>query len=185
MDVSKAINNRRSLRSIEKFDVTEEIIEKLGAAAGLAPSCYNNQPWRFVFVYEENKLKELEDAYSKGNEWCNWGSIAVAVFSKTDFDCVVKDREYYLFDTGMAAGFMMLQAEELGLVTHAIAGFSQKKVKKILNIPDEMKVITMIIVGKKSKEARKKLSEEQIKVEDNRPEREKISEYVYRNQYTE
>jgi len=31
----------------------------------------------------------------------------VAVFSRKDDDCVIKDREYHLFDTGMATAFMI------------------------------------------------------------------------------
>jgi nitroreductase len=109
----------------------------------------------------------------------------IAVFSKPDFDCQVKERDYYLFDTGMAVGLLMLRATELGLVTHAIAGFDEDKAKEILNIPEEMKLITFVFVGEKVDEIDPDLPDWATKAEKKRPERKKFEEYVYLNQYEE
>ncbi len=46
MDVSKAIGRRRSLRSLSSDPVSEGDIDSLVRAVMLAPSCFNNQPWR-------------------------------------------------------------------------------------------------------------------------------------------
>ncbi|MFB0562029.1 MAG: hypothetical protein ACETWM_12570 [Candidatus Lokiarchaeia archaeon] len=35
-----------------------------------------------------------------------------------------------------------LRATKLGLVTHPIAGYDEEQVKKVLNIPEDMRVIT-------------------------------------------
>lgn len=43
--------------SVEKDRVPREELELLIKAAHLAPSCMNNQPWRFVVVDEEELLK--------------------------------------------------------------------------------------------------------------------------------
>ncbi len=181
MKVKTAIQKRRAYRSLKKIAITRHLINDLSESAQLFCSCFNNQPWRFVYVYKQKVLRKLHSALSPGNEWARNGSLIIAVFSKPDFDCVIKDREYYLFDTGMAAAAIILRATELGLVAHPIAGFSQKKVKEILNIPRDMKVIALIILGKHTRKLERSLSEKQIQAEKKRPKRIPIKKFVFHN----
>jgi nitroreductase len=183
MDVKDAIQKRRAYRSLEPVDITEEIITELAKAVQLSPSCFNNQPWRFVFVYDNDMLIKMHDALSRGNVWAHAASLIIAVFGKIEDDCDIKGREYYLFDIGMASAFIQLRATELGLVAHPIAGFSEDKVKEILGIPEDMKVITLINVGKKAEAISEVLSEKQVASEKERPERKPIEEFVFRNRY--
>lgn len=178
MNVSKAVEERRAYRSLKPVKITEEIVEDLALSAGLAPSCYNHQPWRFDFVYGEEKLREMFSALSKGNNWAEKSSMIIAVYSRKDLDCVIKDREYFLFDTGMATAFLILKATEMGLVAHPIAGFSPKKVREILQVPDDMHIITLVIVGAKDEEISPLLSEKMAETELKRPERMQISRFV-------
>jgi len=184
MDVKEAIGSRRAYRSLEPVEITDEIVEDLATHAQLSPSCFNNQPWRYVFVYDPEMLKNMHEALSKGNAWANAASMIIAVFGKEDEDCVIGPRIYYLFDIGMATAFLILRATELGLVAHPIAGFDEDKVKEILNIPQEMRVITLVIVGKRSESISDVLSEKQIEQESNRPPRKNLNEFMYKNQYT-
>jgi nitroreductase len=120
---------------------------------------------------------------TKGNEWIHAASLIIVPFGKKEDDCDIKGREYYLFDIGMACAFIQLQATELGLVAHPIAGFYEDRVKEILGIPEEMKVITLINVGKKSDTISEVLSEKQVGWEKERPKRKHVDEFVYRNRY--
>ncbi len=108
----------------------------------------------------------------------------IAVLSKPKLDCVIKDRKYYLFDTGMATAALILRATELDLVAHPIAGFSPKKTREILDIPPDMEVITLVIVGKKSNKVNPGLSRQQIEAEGQRPARLPINEFVYLNRFS-
>ncbi len=183
MDIIKAIRERRAYRSLEQIKITKELIRDLARSIQLAPSCFNNQPWRFVFVYEPETLKNMHAALSRGNEWAQSASMIVAVFSKKEDDCIIRDREYHQFDTGMGVGFLILRATELGLVAHPIAGFSPKKTREILGIPEEYQVITLIIVGKHSKQINPVLSEKQVEAERTRPERMPLEKFVYFNRF--
>ena len=184
MNVIEAIETRRAYRSLEAVTITDELIEDLAGSAQLAPSCFNYQPWKFVFVYDEEMLVQMREALSKGNEWVYAASLIIAVFGKREDDCNTQGREYYLFDIGQASAFLQLRATELGLVAHPIAGFSESKVKEILGIPDEYKVITLINVGKKSDKISPVLSEKQIEWEKNRPERKRLEEFVFKNSFS-
>ncbi|MBN2559857.1 MAG: nitroreductase family protein [Phycisphaerae bacterium] len=50
MDLSDAINHRRSVQSYTQQEVTDEKIRILLEAAIRAPSAGNRQTWRFVVV---------------------------------------------------------------------------------------------------------------------------------------
>jgi nitroreductase len=185
MDVKQAIEQRRAYRSLDAVEITKELINDLAECARLTASCFNNQPWRFVFVHDSKVLKHLHSALSKGNEWIHHASMIVVVLSKKDLDCVVKGREYYLFDVGMATAQMILRATELGLVAHPIAGFHEDKVKEILGIPEDITVITLVNFGKKREELRPELSEKQREWERERPERLPLEKFVHVNSYKE
>ena len=184
MDVKKAIEKRRAYRSLDPVDITKETIKDLAESASLSCSCFNKQPWNFVFVHNEEKLKEMRAALSKGNEWAYHASMIIAVFSKKELDCVVKEREYFLFDTGLSVGMMVLRATELGFVAHPIAGFDEDKAKEILNIPKEMRLITLIIVGRHSDEIKNELSKDMAKGEKQRPPRKSLEEFVWFDEYS-
>ena len=183
MDVSRAIMERRAFRSLEPVEITKELIKDLAEHVRLAPSCFNNQPWRFVFVFDQEALKEIFPALSSGNVWAQSASMIIAAFSKQEDDCVIRDRVYHQFDLGLAVGFLILRTTELGLVAHPIAGFSPKRTREILGIPEDYKVITLIIVGKHAKTISPALSEEQIAAENERPQRKSLDEFIFYNKF--
>jgi nitroreductase len=183
MDVSQAIHKRRAYRSLESVEITEDLIKDLAEHVQLAPSCFNNQPWRFVFVFDPDALEEMFAVLSSGNVWARSSSMIIAAFSKEEDDCVIRDRVYHQFDIGMGVGFLILRATELGLVAHPIAGFSPKKTREILDIPEEYKVITLIIVGKHAETISPVLSEKQAKAEKKRPQRKPLGKFVFYNKF--
>ncbi|MBS7653399.1 MAG: nitroreductase family protein [Candidatus Bathyarchaeia archaeon] len=185
MNVEDAIRLRRAYRSLDPVMITEDLIKDLAEKAGLAPSCFNNQPWRFIFVHDPQVLRRLHASLSRGNEWARDASMIVAVFTKRELDCVVRDREYYLFDVGMATAFMILRATELGLVAHPIAGFNEEKIKEILNIPRDMRVITLLIIGKHSSIIRSSLTPDQVEREKSRPQRLPLESFIHLNIFQE
>jgi len=188
MDVKQAILERRAFRSLDPIQITDELINDLAESAQLAPSCLNNQPWRFVFVNDSTVLEKLHLALSSGNAWAFKASLIVAVFSNKDYDCLVKKnstREYYLFDTGMATAFLILRATEMGLVAHPIAGFDEEIVKSVLEIPEDVTVITLVIIGKHSATISPVLSDKQVINEKKRPTRFPFEAFVHLNRFKE
>ena len=128
-------------------------------------------------------LSKLFEALKTSNKWATKASMIIAVVSKKEYDCIIgTSREYFLFDTGMATACMILRGTELGLVMHPIAGFSHSKTKEILGIPEELTVITLLIVGKKSDDM-SFLTEKQANSESKRPARKAFEEYCSLNKY--
>jgi nitroreductase len=183
MDVIKAINERRAYRSFAPVTITAELVRDLARCAQLAPTCNNNQPARFVFVWEPAMLEKMKAAFSKGNVWCHADSMVIAVFAEKEADCLIKDREYYLFDTGLQTAFLILRATELGLVAHPIAGFSPAAVREVLGIPPQFEVVTLVNVGKHADTISPVLSEKQVYDETHRPERLPLEQVAFFNHY--
>lgn len=168
MNVQEAIAKRRAYRALDPIEIPDETVRELAGAAQLMPSCFNNQPWRFVFARSPEALERMRRALNKGNEWAHRASTIVAAFARREHDCLIKEREYYLFDLGMAVSAMLLRATEMGLVAHPIAGYDPDEVRRALGIPDDCMVITLIIIGKKSDDL-SALSEWQAAQEPQRP----------------
>ena len=185
MDVKEAIRKRRAYRSLIPIEITDELIKDFAECIQITASCFNNQPWRYVFVYEPGMLKKMHDVLSSGNEWAKKASMIIVVLGKQDDDCIIKDRIYYRFDIGMATEAVILRATELGLVAHPIAGYSPRKTREVLGIPEDIDVITLVIVGKHSDKIDPVLSEKQVEAEKKRPERIPIDDFVYINRYIE
>lgn len=179
MEVMDAIEARRAYRSLGPVVITENLIRDLARSADLAPSCFNYQPWRFIFVKDPEVLEEIHGKLSKTNRWAELASMLVAVFSREDDDCKVRERNYHQFDTGIAIGFLMLRATELGLVAHPFAGYREKAVKAILGIPEEYQLIALVAVGKKAEVIHDLLNEDQKVTESKRPERKSFGEFAY------
>ncbi|MEF8873716.1 MAG: nitroreductase family protein [Candidatus Thermoplasmatota archaeon] len=183
MELDEIIEKRRAYRSLEEIEITDETIEELAETAQLSASCFNNQPWNFIFVDDEEMLEKMENVMMQGNEWTQKASLIVGVFSRVEDDCEVQEREYHLFDTGQASAYLQMKATEIGLVAHPIAGFDEEEAKEVLEIPDDYRLITLIIVGKHSEDMVDILSEEQVETEKERPEREELDEFVHRNKF--
>ena len=138
---------RRAKRALSERPIPRALVERLLQAAHLAPSCFNNQPWRFV-VATGKALEVVKQGLSRGNYWAQRAPVIIAVTSHRDLDCKLSDgRDYFLFGCGLAVENLVLQAVQMGLIAHPIAGYHPARVKKALGIPDEHVLITLVIVG--------------------------------------
>jgi nitroreductase len=172
------IEIRRAKRALSEEKIPEEVIKRIMTAATYAPSCFNNQPWRFLVVTESDKLKDMHAALSGGNYWAKKAPVMVAVITKPDLDAQLSDRrEYAVLGCGLAMENLMLQAFKEGAIGHAMAGFDPLVVKEKFSIPEEFIVIALIAIGYPGDESH--LSEKHIEMEhsprDRKPESEVIT----------
>ncbi len=145
--VNPLILERRAFRGLRPDPIEDEKLLRLVEAAHLAPSCSNNQPWRFLVVRSKEGLEKLHATLSGGNYWAKHAPAVILVYTKDELDCQLDDnRNYALFDTGIAVGFLLIQATQMGLVAHPIAGYDPIRLKELFGIDGN--VITLIAVGK-------------------------------------
>lgn len=143
------IERRRARRALSPEPIAREDVKTLLAAAHLAPSCNNSQPWRFIAIDDPTLLAKVKDALPGGNYWAKAAPVIVAVASRRDLDCTLSDsRDYFQFGCGMAVGNLMAQATSMGLVAHPIGGYKPEAVKAALGIPQDYVLITLCIIGR-------------------------------------
>ena len=145
--VHDLIMQRRSLRAIDPYrKVEKHLIIQMLEAARWAPSCSNNQPWRFV-VPEDDLLEKVKDCLTKGNAWALNASHIIVVASKPEFDCQIRGRDYYTLGIGLAVENLLLQGTALNLVVHPIAGFDESRLKDVLGLPGDFMLHVCIPIG--------------------------------------
>ena len=146
MDVFEAIKKRKSVRGYLDKPVEEDKLKKILEAARLAPSASNRQEWRFVVVKDKELRVELAKA-AKGQIFVGQAPVVIACCAETDSHLMTCGQLCYPIDVAIAIDHMTLSAVELGLDTCWIGAFWEEEVKKILEIPKDIKVVELLCLG--------------------------------------
>ncbi len=152
--VVKLLQNRYAGRSIATEPLSDDLVRELMEAARLTPSCFNNQPWRFLFLESEKARNKGAEVLSKGNHpWASRAPLLIIGYSRAEDDCQIKGgREYHQFDLGMAAMNLMLAATHHGLAARPMAGFSPQKARELFELDEKDEPFIMIAVGPPSED---------------------------------
>lgn len=148
-DIMEIIKERWSTRSFKSEKIPDDDIKAIIEAARYAPSCFNEQPWRFIVASEENELKVLQSFLNEKNfTWAKNAPVLIVILASNVFKHNQKENRYNKFDTGTAWGFLQLEAWTRGYATHGMAGFSKKQARAELMIPDDYDIVAMVAMGK-------------------------------------
>ncbi len=141
------IRTRFANRALTSQEVSEEILLALVEAASFAPSCFNEQPWRFLIARGERREK-LQAALTPTNrEWAGVAPALILTLAKKTFSQTGKENRWHMSDAGCAAGFLMLEAERRGLTAHPMAGFDRNMTKELFAIPEELEIVHLTAVA--------------------------------------
>ena len=146
MDVYEAISTRKSVRQFQEKDVPEEVVTRLLEAARLAPSANNRQEWRFVVVRDAQTRKALSEA-ACGQKFVGEAPVVLACCAQSDEHVMTCKQLCYPIDVAIAIDHITLCAAAEGLGTCWIGAFHQDRVKEILGIPPEVRVVGLLPVG--------------------------------------
>lgn len=145
MEVSKAIKKRSSIRAYKGAPVGKPKLKKVLEAGRLAPSAHNDQDWEFVVVFKKEQREALAKAAHQ--EFIQEAPIVIAAVALNPDKKMSCEVPQYAVDLAIAVDHMTLQAADLGLGTCWIGAFKQKKVKNILSVPEDKKVVTLLPLG--------------------------------------
>jgi nitroreductase len=146
MDVSKAIEVRRSIRKYKDIDLEDDKLNKILESARISPSAANRQEWKFVVVKDKDTRIKLVDA-CMGQKFVGEAPVLIAACS-TEAEKIMPCGQYaYTVDLSIALSFMILQATELGMGTCWLGAYDEKLVRNVLKIPDDIRVVGMITLG--------------------------------------
>jgi nitroreductase len=168
MELYEAISSRRSIREYEGTAVERPVLERLIAAAGMAPSPHNSQPWRFhvavgvtrdavceitalstVHLQEyldllpPSKMAQAEHFFSS----LGGAPVVIAVSVPICEDEPSRINAYLA--TGGAIQTMMLaaQAEGLGCCCLTFAFWVRDKLAALLGVEEDREIISLLLVG--------------------------------------
>ena len=151
MVLLKEIRKRRSPLVFRGDDLEKHKIEALVEAARWAPSCFNKQPWKYVFVHKKDpSRRNLEAALALGNGWAKRAPYLVAVGANPDEACKTNNLPYYAYDIGLSVMTLSIEAEHQGLRVHLMAGWNEVEVKHALGFPERYRVIVVFALGYES-----------------------------------
>ena len=146
MDTFECIFKRVSVREYEAKPISQQVLIQLVDAGRRAPTARAVEPWGFVVVTERELLKTIGEIANTG------------VFIKDSLACIVvfcQDTKYYLEDGCAATENILLAACSFGLGACWVAGDKKpyaEDIKKLLNAPPDLKLISLISLGWPKKE---------------------------------
>ncbi|MDA8171415.1 MAG: nitroreductase family protein [Nitrospiraceae bacterium] len=160
MDIFDAIKTRRSIRKYLDKPIETEKLQAILEAVRMAPSWANFQCWRLVVVKEKDikakisGLSYVESFFAPLGYKSNPSMKALAEAPVVIVLCADPEKsgklwnqQYYLVDAGIAAGNLMLAARGLGLGSVFVGVFDEDKLKKLLNIPDAIRIVGLFPLG--------------------------------------
>lgn len=150
--IDATLANRWSGRAYDAGKtVSPQQIIALLEAARWAPSCFGDQPWRFVVWDKATDAAAWQQAFDclvPGNQaWVKDSSVLVLVAADTLFNHNGKPNRWGGYDTGAAAENLCLQASAMGLMAHQMGGFDPAKAREVFNVPAQYELMAMISVG--------------------------------------
>lgn len=150
--IQETIANRWSGRAYDATKpVTQAQVIALLEAARWAPSCYGDQPWRFI-VWDKNTdaqaWQRAFDCLVSGNQgWVQDAPVLMLVCADTLFGHNQQPNRWAQYDTGAAAENLCLQASSMGLMAHQMGGFNADKAREDFAIPAQFTPMAMVCVG--------------------------------------
>jgi nitroreductase len=132
-------------------NVTQEQLLALAEAARWAPSCFGDQPWRYLICDKATNPIAWDAAWNclleKNQAWCKSAPVLIVVCCDTLLSKTGQPNAFGPYDSGAASVSMCLQAAALGLMTHQMAGFVADKAREFFQIPERFNPLAMMAVG--------------------------------------
>ncbi len=151
-EIAQIISNRWSARAIDPDRAVEpSTLMSLFEAARWAPSCFGDEPWRYVYWDRNQDPDGWEQAASilaeKNQRWARKAPVLILACAAKQFSRNGKANRWGQYDTGAATENLHLQGVELGLVVHQMGGFNGYLAQQKFSVPDQFIPMAMIAVG--------------------------------------
>lgn len=150
--VHELIARRWSARAIDpERTVGREMILSVLEAARWAPSCFGDEPWRFIVCDRHTDAGAWEQAHAclaeKNRLWAGNAPVLILAVADSRFRRDDKPNRWAQYDTGAASENLCLQAIALGLVAHQMGGFDAEAARQAFAIPEPFTPMAMIAIG--------------------------------------
>jgi len=150
--INETVANRWSGRAYDASKRVSHVqIIALLEAARWAPSCFGDQPWRFIVWdkhADEQAWQQAFDCLAPSNQaWVKDAPVLLLVCADTLFNHNLQPNRWAQYDTGAAAENLCLQASSMGLMAHQMGGFNPDMARGTFAIPAQYIPMAMVSVG--------------------------------------
>ena len=151
-DFHELILQRRSIRKYLPREISPEAVKIILEAALVAPSSKGKMPCQFIAVDDKDTLIKMSKCKDFGAKPIEKSVLSIIVTADAT-DC-----DTWIEDSAIAAIFMQLQAEDLGLGSCWIqirgrfdenGNSAEEYLQNLLSIPDYMKILCIVTFGHK------------------------------------
>lgn len=148
--IHASIGGRWSPRAFSESPVERDKLLSLFEAARWAPSSSNEQPWAFIVTTRDDprKYEGMAGVLVESNRaWASRAPVLILALAHTQFEKDGRANLYALYDLGHAAANISLQATELGLAVHQMAGFDVEAARQRFDVPPGWEPVSVIALG--------------------------------------
>ena len=150
--INEVIAQRWSPRAFDDTkDISNEQVIALLEAARWAPSCFGDQPWRFIVWNKSTDAAAWQQAFDtlapSNQTWVKNAALLILVCADTLFGHNQTPNRWAQYDTGAAAENLCLQASSVGLAAHQMGGFNSDLACEKFAIPSQYTPMAMLAVG--------------------------------------
>lgn len=147
-EIYALIKQRYSPRVFSDKELSEQDMNRLFESVRWSASCYNWQPWRFIYAHKGtetyNKIAECLSEFNQG--WAtNAPVLMLSAYKENKPDG--EQNFHALHDLGLSLGNMSVQAEYMSIGLHHMAGVDWKKAHELFNVPKGYHITTAIAAG--------------------------------------
>lgn len=145
MDFLKLASERYSVRKFEDKNLSQEEIDKILAAAHVAPTGCNYQPQRILVLNNKASVSKLKNCTK-----CHFDAPAAMVVCYCKDESWVRKYDGALsapVDAAIVTTHMMLMAQTLGIGSCWVMHFDPAALKKEFNIPENTEPLAILVMG--------------------------------------
>lgn len=164
-ELLKLIISRQSDRKYSGRQIEKDKLDRIIEAGRMSPSACNAQPWKFIVVNEPELVSKVAEAASAKligmNTFVAQAPVIIVIVREkanmsSKVGATIKNKDYSLFDIGIATENICLQAEAEGIGSCIIGWFDEKQIRKLLDVPGSKRVELLITLGYSLSDKREK-----------------------------
>jgi nitroreductase len=160
-ELMEIIKGRRSIRKYKNKEISESSLNKILESVQWSPSWANTQCWEVIVVRDPTIKEQLQGTLIKNpaTKAMVQAPVVLVVCGKLKSSGYYKGQvstkfgDWFMFDLGIATQSLCLTAYDLGLGTVIVGLFDHNKTKKILGVPEDYEVVSMIPLGYPAKDS--------------------------------
>jgi nitroreductase len=144
------IRTRWSPRQFLDRPIAPGDLQTLFEAARWAPSCFNEQPWRFVVATRdqpEHFAKVLGLLMEMNQKWAQTAWLLGFSAGKKTFTHNSAPDRFGLYDAGAASANLAIEATALGLHIHFMGGFDSNRARTEFGVPEDFEIGAAFAAG--------------------------------------